>query len=77
MKDKPGINGEQFTILLNKEDFQNQSILKSPCYEYFVKIINTRRHQWYWRILHYLTFKKYFGIEYELQIIDGPKLIIE
>ena len=74
MTNKPGINEEQFTILLNKEYFQNQSVLKSPCYEYTVKIISKRRHQWYWRVLYYLTFKKYFDIEYELEIIDGPKL---
>lgn len=74
MTNKPGINEEQFTVSLDKECFQNQSVLKSPCYEYTVKIISKRRYQWYWRVLYYLTFKKYFGIEYELEIIDGPKI---
>lgn len=75
-KDVPGISGHTFKLNLNKNYFKNT--IETPTYfEYTVKLIGEKRHQWYWRVLHYLTFKKYFDIEYILQIIDGPNLIME
>jgi len=45
---------------------------KKEGFVYKVRVIKVLRYQWYWRVLHYLTFKKYFGIEHQLEILDGP-----
>jgi len=41
-----------------------------PIFYYEVKILKIERTQWYWRVLHYLTFKKYFDKIYYLKVID-------
>lgn len=77
MEDKPGVDGEEFKITLNKDYFNQPKLLSFTMFEYKCRIIKVKRYQWYWRVLYYLTFKKYFDIKYELEIIRGPKLETE
>lgn len=64
-EDLPGINGEFFKVTLHKSHFNNLKFMfrvKSKC-----------RYQWYWRILYYLTFRRYFNIYYTLELTNNLK----
>ena len=79
MEDKPGINGEEFKITLSSSMFDART-MTTDCYE--LEVISNpikHRHQWYWKALHYLTFKTLFYeyCTYEVKIIDEPKLVME
>lgn len=75
MNNKPGINGEEFKITLSSSMFDAHTITTDS---YELEIIGNsikHRHQWYWKVLHYLTFKTLFYeyYTYETKIIEDDK----
>ena len=70
--EKPGINGESFQLKLDRNWFAKPATSKPGGFEYRVKILDTHYHQWYYRILNFLTFGRYYNVQYDLEIVDGP-----
>ena len=72
--DVPGIGGQVFSISFDERWNKTGDILTVKDQKLRVlKDASIKRGQWYWRVLHYLTLKKYFGKLY----IYPVELVVE
>lgn len=59
------MKGEKFELLFDGDHFEKGDIL-SGIEQQMVVLSTPKRHyfKWYWRVLNFLTFKKFFNAKY-------------